>query len=287
MEGNIEKIYCKFVKEGKATIKFKEPAHLLSISKVRLVLKGVYKITSVVQADPKQLHNLVQLLQSSPKKQREEKLVSMLPSKINTIESVPTKLVVTVQKNYPVNGFPPTLQRFEAVGISLNRIDKRLAGLQNLTYLDLSNNHISVIPESLQGISLAELKLAGNKIEEYPLALCLGSICTSLQSLDLSRNLLTCLPANFVQLQKLVRLKLDCNKLATLPKCFGKLASLKYFSASSNQITILPHTFRRLQLESIDMFGNPFSGPGLLRRCDNLSLPCLQELAARVIRRDR
>ena len=240
-----------------------------------------------MQADPKQLHSLIQLLQSSPKKQREEKLVPMLPSKINTIESVPTKLVVTVQKNYPVNGFPPTLQRFEAVGISLNRIDKRLAELENLTYLDLSNNHISTIPELLQGISLVELKLAGNKIEEYPVALCLGNISTSLQSLDLSRNSLTSLPSSFVQLQKLVRLKLDCNKLATLPRCFGKLAYLKYFSASCNQITILPHTFRKLQLESIDMFGNPFSGPGLLRRCDSLSLPCLQELAARVIRRDR
>ena len=230
---------------------------------------------------------MVQVLQSSPKKQREEKLVPMLPSKVNTIETVPTKLVVTLQKNYPVNGFPPTLQRFDAVGISLNRIDKRLAGLQNLTYLDLSNNRISVIPESLQSVSLVELKLAGNKIEEYPLALCLGSISLSLQSLDLSRNLLTNLPSNFVQLQKLVRLKLDCNNLTTLPKGFGKLGNLKYFSASSNQITILPHTFKRLQLESIDMFGNPFSGPGLLRRCDNLSLPCLQELAARVIRRDR
>lgn len=211
----------------------------------------------------------------------------MLPTKINTIESIPIKLVVTLQKNYPVNGFPPTLQRFEAVGISLNRIDKRLASLENLAYLDLSNNHISVIPESLQHVSLVELKLAGNRIEEYPLALCLGNISVSLQSLDLSRNLLTCLPANFVQLQKLVRLKLDCNKLATLPRSFGKLSNLKYFSASSNKITILPYTFKRLQLESIDMFGNPFSGPGLLRRCDNLSLPCLQELAARVIRRDR
>ena len=98
----------------------------------------------------------------------------MLPSKVSTIETIPTKLVVTLQKNYPVNGFPPTLQKFEALGISLNRIDKRLAGLKNLTYLDLSNNRISVIPEFLQGISLVELKLAGNKIEEYPLALCLG-----------------------------------------------------------------------------------------------------------------
>lgn len=41
MEENVEKIYCKFVKEGKATIKFKEPAHLLSISKVGLTLEGL------------------------------------------------------------------------------------------------------------------------------------------------------------------------------------------------------------------------------------------------------
>ena len=34
MRGNIIHIFSKFVAEGKATIKFKEPAHDLSISKV-------------------------------------------------------------------------------------------------------------------------------------------------------------------------------------------------------------------------------------------------------------
>ena len=230
---------------------------------------------------------LIQLLQLSPAKQREETLVPLLPLKVNTADPVPTKLVVTSQAKYPVKGFPMTLERFEAVGINLNRIDKRLCNLQNLAYLDLSNNHISEVPESLQNVSLVELKLSGNKIEEYPLALCLGIISSSLRSLDLSRNLITNLPGNFVQLKGLVRLKLDCNQLTTLPKCFGKLTNLKYLSASSNQITVLPHTFKRLQLESIDLFGNPFSGPGLLRRCADLSLPCLQELAGRTIRRER
>ena len=37
MKNNITKVFAKFVQDGKATIKFKEPAHDLFISKVWLV----------------------------------------------------------------------------------------------------------------------------------------------------------------------------------------------------------------------------------------------------------
>ena len=237
-----------------------------------------------MQADPKQLRNLVYLLQSSPQKQR-EKLVPM-PSIVTTFESVPTKLVVTTKRNYPVL-FPPSLQQFQAVGINMNRFDEKLVKLENLRHLNLSNNDIKEIPESLQEISLVQLNLADNKIQNYPSALCTGKISGSLEDLDLSRNLLTCLPSSFVQLDKLVQLKVDNNNLIALPKCFGNLKHLQYFSASNNQLTVLPYTFRRLQLQSIDMFGNPFYNSGLITTCDHLSIPCLQELAARVIRRNR
>ena len=42
IKNNVAKIFSKFLQEGKATIKFKEPAHDLSISKV-------FKPQSVVQ----------------------------------------------------------------------------------------------------------------------------------------------------------------------------------------------------------------------------------------------
>jgi len=235
------------------------------------------------------LHQLVNLslIQSSTNQYRG--LCSPMPSDWETMISL-VDVSLCVFGDIP-DYIGENWQQLQSLTISggsfQGNIPSSLCKLNRLQHLDLSNNHISEVPESLQNVSLVELKLSGNKIEEYPLALCLGIISSSLRSLDLSRNLITNLPGNFVQLKGLVRLKLDCNQLTTLPKCFGKLTNLKYLSASSNQITVLPHTFKRLQLESIDLFGNPFSGPGLLRRCADLSLPCLQELAGRTIRRER
>jgi len=40
IKNNVVKIFCKFLQEGKATIKFKEPAHDLSISKVCVCLSS-------------------------------------------------------------------------------------------------------------------------------------------------------------------------------------------------------------------------------------------------------
>lgn len=92
------------------------------------------------------------------------------------------------------------------------------------------------------------------------------------------------LPNNISQLSNLLQLRLDCNLLTHIPRNFGKLQSLKFFSASGNLLKALPHSFSRLSLESVDLFGNPFQPVGVVSRQGDLSLPCLKELAARVVR---
>lgn len=92
------------------------------------------------------------------------------------------------------------------------------------------------------------------------------------------------LPNNISKLCGLLQLRLDCNLLTHIPRNFGKLQGLKFFSASGNQLKVLPHSFSRLSLESVDLFGNPFQPVGVVSRQGDLSLPCLKELAARVVR---
>ena len=184
-----------------------------------------------------------------------------------------------------MKGIPPTLERFEAVGISLNRVDLRLLELKNLQFLDLSNNSIKALPEGLKDTPLIEMKLAGNRLVEFPEAICLGNLTEHLKVLDLSRNTLTHLPHKFPAFKSLVQLRLDCNELQVLPRTFGKMVSLKFLSASNNKLVVLPPSFPGLSLESLDLFGNPFTASGLVRKCSSLSLPSLQELTGRAIKK--
>ena len=246
------------------------------------------------------------MLKLSPSQQQTVSLAPLQPAKKQDIEKPKTRLSVKSRGEYPLNGFPSTLEHFEAVcmcalymyvlnklhvhahthtAISLHRVDTRLLHLKHLSHLDLSNNAIKTLPEAMANTSLAELRLSGNKIDEFPAAICTGSLKDSLKLLDLSRNQLKILPHKFPQLRGLVQLKLDCNQLQVLPRTFGKMTSLKYLSASNNNLIVLPSSFLHLSLESLDLFGNPFHTSGLVRRCSELSLPSLMELAARTIKR--
>ena len=163
----------------------------------------------------------------------------------------------------------------------------RLLQLSKLQVLDLTNNSIKVIPDAMKDLHLVELKVAGNKLCEIPDVLCEGELCQTLKLLDLARNSLVNLPHRFCNFKCLVQLRLDCNQLQVLPRTFGKMAALKFLSASNNKLVVLPPTFTKLNLESLDLFDNPFSASGLVRRCTNLSLPSLQELAGRYIKKNR
>lgn len=197
-------------------------------------------------------------------------------------------MVVKSRGDYPIlQGFPDSLETLQAAGIALNRVDTRIFQLKNIQNVDLSNNNIKVIPEEMKDVKLVELKLSGNKISEIPEVLCTGEIVKSLRLLDLARNELSFLPHKFPSFKSLVQLRLDCNKLQTLPRTFGKMTGLKFFSASNNKLVVLPPSFTKLSLDSLDLFANPFSASGLVRRCKNLSLPTLQEITGRFIKHNR
>ena len=242
----------------------------------------------LLQADPGKLRELLNVLRLRPCAQQDVSLAPLLPTKMQNIEKPKSKMVVKSRGEYPIlKGFPDSLENFQAVGINLNRIDTRLLQLSKLQFLDLTNNSVKAVPEAMKDTHLVELKLAGNRLCEFPDALCEGELCQTLKLLDLARNSLIRLPHKFCNLKSLVQLRLDCNELQVLPRTFGKMMSLKFFSASNNKLVVLPPSFTKLTLESLDLFGNPFTASGLVRRCANLSLPSLQELAGRYIKRNR
>lgn len=89
------------------------------------------------------------------------------------------------------------------------------------------------------------------------------------------------LPHTLVHLQNLVNLNISGNKLCSLPISLGKLHNLKFLTASKNRLIELPASLRYLNLDTIDIYGNPLSRPfGLITDNATDRVPLLKEIAS-------
>ncbi|NWR81854.1 LLR1 protein, partial [Centropus unirufus] len=211
-------------------------------------------------------------------------LSTLVPAKTSEVEKPKTKMIITSRREYPLTkNFPCSLEHLQTSYCKLARLDTRVLGLKKLRKLDLSHNHIKQLPATLGDLTcLQELDLHDNHLESFSGALCSSSLQKSLRFLDLSQNKIKALPIQFCQLQELVNLKLDDNELIRLPFKIGQLDRLRFLSAARNHLPFLPSDFRKLSLENLDLFGNPFQQPNPLVPNVQLKIPLtLLESAAR------
>lgn len=92
--------------------------------------------------------------------------------------------------------------------------------------------------------------------------------------LDLSNNLLTSLPNNFINLKQIVKLDLSRNALTEIPENFGELRQLKHLDLYANQISRLPLSLSELKnLRWLDLKENPLTSAvaSVAGPCSNLS----------------
>ena len=199
-------------------------------------------------------------------------------------------MVVTNRKDYPVTtSFPKSLESLQIMHCKLRKVDSRILNLKNLRCLDLSNNHISNLPESIGSLSqLAELQLSNNQLDKIPLGLLNGSLKHSLHSLDLSSNQFKMLPPQLVEFNNLVNMKVNDNQLLCLPWNIGQMSKLRFIFAGNNKLQFLPFSFTRLALEEVDMFGNEFGGSGMFPSTQEEGyFPSFVEIAARAVKKYR
>ncbi|KAK2574944.1 hypothetical protein KPH14_008709 [Odynerus spinipes] len=276
VNNNIERIFEKFINNGKATIRMTEPPHDLIIQSDAIPLKSFVHVLKLAMSNKVDLSTLA--------------ISNLNPKKISNVQK--TKITIKKNSEYPtLQGFPRFTEELHIVGLDRKSFDLQILKLNCLKVLNLSNNQVTSLPKDLGTLPhLRELILSQNQLGKATLSkwawLDQNNIRSTLCLLDLSSNLLTEIPEKIGKLNALVTLKISCNSLIHLPHSMGNLTSLKYLDLSQNNLQFLPGSMRKLKLLEIDVSGNIFSTITSLYTC-MIELPSLVECAARIFLKTR
>ncbi|KAL5712941.1 Plant intracellular Ras-group-related LRR protein 6 [Ranunculus cassubicifolius] len=131
-------------------------------------------------------------------------------------------------------------------GMSLTTLPNPSFNLAILHKLDLSNNHLERIPESLTARlrNVVVLDMHSNQLKSLPNSIgCLFK----LRHLNVSGNLLESLPKTIENCRSLEELNANFNRLKSLPETMGfELNNLQKLSVNSNMLAYLPYTLSHL-----------------------------------------
>ncbi len=144
------------------------------------------------------------------------------------------------------------------------RLSREIFKLPNLEELDLSENLIEVLPESIKTwrkleyldlfdnkltylphngikhlVKLKELNVSSNQLTELPRSI---GCCKKLKKIDLRANFFKGLPSDIGKCTSLKSLKISENQIKKLPIEIKNLTSLIQFYAADNELSILPES---------------------------------------------
>ncbi len=108
----------------------------------------------------------------------------------------------------------------------------------SLTKLDLSDNFLEDVPESLGLLrNIRDLNLARNMLSRFPQAV---ALLENLEVLNLARNQITTVPEFISNCRSLRGLMLDCNRLRRLPRAVAAIPKLRFLNVANNDLVSLP-----------------------------------------------
>ncbi|XP_065073907.1 leucine-rich repeat and calponin homology domain-containing protein isoform X2 [Ochlerotatus camptorhynchus] len=150
------------------------------------------------------------------------------------------------------------LERLLVFHNTIRSIPDTVRGLHSLTYLDLRNNQLSVMPREICFLPLQVLLVSNNRLVTLPDEL--GRM-EELTELDAACNQITHLPPRMGDLRNLRSLTLRNNHLVYLPRDLTCL-QLVFLDISSNKIATLPVELRLMSsLVDLELSNNPLTSP--------------------------
>ncbi|MGE0669911.1 MAG: leucine-rich repeat domain-containing protein [Parachlamydiales bacterium] len=138
---------------------------------------------------------------------------------------------------------------------NIRYLPESIGNLLQLKKLTVCYNRLEVIPDSIGKLKHLEiLDLTANSLRKIPASLCEAN---SLLSLELGENLIKSLPDEIGKLTQLVKLDLTDNNLEELPDTIGCLSKLRMLYLVNNELISLPLSVAQLQaLEWLDVSEN-------------------------------
>ncbi len=144
-----------------------------------------------------------------------------------------------------------SVRKLDLSNNQLSTLPESIGNLTSLEKLILDYNSITTLPKSIGKLtSLEELWVRNNQLSTLPKSI--GKL-TSLKKLSLHNNKLKTLPKSIGNLTSLEELYLDWNNLSTLPDSIGDLSSLQTLSVVSNQLSPLPTLFGLLEERRVEI----------------------------------
>lgn len=240
---NLERVFTKFLADGKATISLKQPAHDLQIRCDAVQLRCFLQALKL-GLQGKKVDAEAEVSAAGAARPPVVRLGSLATTAIPASAHPVTKLVVRSRGDYPLRGLPKTLRTLQVNGIQRARFDTQILFLKQLTSLNLNDNHIAELPKQLGQLRLQLLDVGRNRLGErgdgwaawqwldgQPLQ-------ETLQTLTLSGNGLTRFPFGLVNMRRLSVLKLDDNAIERLPFAVRRMRSLKWVIAGNTNLYV-------------------------------------------------
>ncbi|XP_058060370.1 leucine-rich repeat protein 1 [Anopheles bellator] len=258
---NINKIFTRFLDEGKATISFLVPEHDVQIKSDKIQLTAFLKVLKLVFTGDRPSETLGAAQSSQPSAVRLSCLTvnNKKASMLGSTNVLATRCVIKHRKDYPTKGFSRLLVSLQISDIKLCRLDTQLMLLPQLRSLNLSNNCIQQLPRKFGQLRLTDLDLSNNKLQDTADSwewLMEPNLQSTLQMLNISGNELSFLPINVIYARTLVTLVANNNLISKIPFALWKMTQLREISLVSNRITAIPETLRRMRLQKLDLSSN-------------------------------
>lgn len=177
-------------------------------------------------------------LENSPKKDTQFTFKDGVCNIVTNNDS--NKILVTEIKKYICQiSQMQTIENLSLLGNHLNELPNRFSEcLTNLVHLDLSNNRLSDLPNSLKDLQkLVYLSIDSNKFFYIPNIV---SELFSLKTLIARNNCIENVPSSLENLTNLENLDLSSNRVKDLPSSYSRLNQLKCLSLTHNLFKIIP-----------------------------------------------